>query len=1144
MTTTKDMTLSSPDPLGMSNSSIISHTPTKKSRQPLITPRKALKEASGNPQVQEFYIDTPPNPRRNASPHKSPRQIRQSTSPWRIRLTVQAESIDEKMDKSSKKRLTERTTTTTVPLKGGDDTPPAVEKKGRGRPRKSLDGPVKRSGTPKPKIGGRRRTISESPKKKKGDADSEMATPPKKARGRPKKSMEPKDVESSWGLSQKNDLDVWLGSSLVGGEDTAEVKPKATRTRSRGRRQEITPIKVAVDSDTESGSSSTGITRGIPKELAWTLGNRQDQTDQTDQTLYGSDEALKPKKEESVVSELSQGQSTLGPNDQNLVGSVIHTNTQSPSPNRDDAQDPTDFDPTAQHQEYDSILESEGFSMVSVSSLPSLGSDSVSPRQNYGSLHEHTPTFISSPSVPLAPEGAKVPSSPRQLEIPSEGTPKLAKVVRAGIALQEVLGPEDRSLKLGSPFQESQKASPFLAAKPAPQGEILRSVAKDRSLEDRSADLFQGFGAGTRRELKAGLRLGEELAKRQQRTLEGLVDSKKRDDIFHPPNSPSYPRLPTSDSKKGYSLKPLGSEKPIKYPLLSNEQLPSPERSLVDEEEDRMSWKAETPIKQEAPAFTSAQILVSDESIVSNASAVDYTMMAREEEWQREREAVSKQIEMANKSQVIIIDSDDEGEKEEEEQEPGQDFANTDIWQSEAQTADHSRQTTPEASNFSLQPEVLKPRRSKIPSPWRCNSQVVYSDEMEPTESDLFWQPDQPQARASKRRNSRKAQPQGLSDLLAESILDTSLENAGKAQYQDRSDISAESILDTSLDNTRKAEAQIQMEASEGWPVKRSLVSSDEDSTIEASAIDTSHKDSPHHSDRATRSPVVVGPREDRNMSESPPPPKEASLKDVTDVSEKIAALEVTEGKSTVSISRTSKASKAVIDPRLFQKGIPSSASNNPARPIPPIQLLQPTQSSTSWFSRLTAPIWSALAPVAPLPPPATKEDILCSSPHEPLCQLTPWEECHFRALGPLYYSSLLYGAHLFPFNPRSPSARYCGAYVTTKLGWSRKITPEDCGITDAFMVLLDERGYALGEPGARWIDEAMVIAMCVALWVGMIKRGEIEADRSKGERIGLRDQGDRKWTKDDIDWAGNQTEYFERKRREFDGLPSWKNKA
>ena len=1127
MTSTKDMTLSSPDPLGMSNSSIFSHTPTKKSRQPLITPRKALKEASGNPQVQEFYIDTPPNPTRNASPKKSPRQIRQSTSPWRIRLTVQAEPIDEmqKPDPSPKKRLTERTTTTTVPLKGGDDTPPAMEKKGRGRPRKSLDGPVKRSGTPKPKAGGRRRTVSESPKKQEADVDGEIATPLKKPRGRPKKSMEPKDVESSWGLSQRNDMDLWLGSSLAGGEDKAEISSKATRTRSRGRRQEITPVKVAVDSDTESGSSSEGITGEIPKELAWTLGSQRDEREQIDQNLYGSDEALKPKKEESLMSELSQGQLSLGPNDLHGVGAVIHADTRSPSPRRDDAQDPTDFDPTAQHQEYDSILESEGFSMVSVSSLPSMGSDSVSPRQNYGSLHEHTPTFICSPSIPRAPEVAKISSSPRQLEIPSEGTPRLAKVVRAGIALQGALSPKVRSQRLGSPFLEPRKPSPFLAAKPAPQGEILRCDVKDRSPEDYSANIFRGFGDGTRRELKAGLRLGEELAKRQQRTSQGpVVESKGRDDTFHSTSSPNYPQLPTLDSKEGHSLKPLGSEKPIRYPLLSNEQLPSPEGSLADEEEeDRMSWTANTPIKQEPPAFASAQILVSDESIGPNASAIDYTMMARKEEWQREREAVSKQIEMANKSQVIIIDSDDEGgseEEEEEEQNPGDDSAETDIWQSEAQSADHSRQTTPEASHFSLQPEILKPRRSKIPSPWRCNSQVVYSDEVEPTESDLFWQPDQLQARASKRRNARKAQPQDISD------------------------ISAVSILDTSLENTRKAEAQIQMEALEVWPAKRSLLSSNEDTTTAKSAEHTSHEGSPHHADRATRSPVVVVPRENHNMPESPPTPKEASLKDVTDVSEKIAALEVTEAISTVSISQTSKGSKAVIDPRLFQKGITSSATNKPTQPIPPLQLLQPTQSSTSWLSRLTAPIWSVLAPAAPLPPSATKEDILCSSLHEPLCQLTPWEECHFRALGPLYYGSLLYGAHLFPFNPRSPSARYCGAYVTTKLGWSRKITPEDCGITDAFMVLLDERGYALGEPGARWIDEAMVITMCVALWVGMIKRGEIEADRSKGERIGLRDQGDRKWTKDDIDWAGNQTEYFERKRREFDGLPSWKNKA
>lgn len=1121
MPPTKDMLLSSPDPLGMSNGNIQSYSPTKANSRSLATPRGALTEASGNAQVQEFYINTPQNPRRNATPMKSPRQTTQSTSPWRIRLTVQAEQVDEmqKVEISPVKRLTERTTTITVPLKGGDDTPSAVEKKGRGRPRKSLDSPVKRAGTPKPKVGRRRKSTAESPKKHEVDAHSGTATPPKKPRGRPRKATEPKDMGRSLSQSQKDDLDVWLGSSLVDGEDTAEKRSKVIRTRSRGRRQEITPMKISVDSDIESSSSLAGISGDVPQELAWTLGNRHDE-DQMDLRSVQSYEALKTQIDQSSVSGTSGGQPTLGQQDEKQWGSMIHRETSSPNPHCDDAQYQTKFDQTGQHQEYDSILESEGFSMVSVSSLPSVGEHSVSPPEQYGSLHEHTPTVAFSPSVPPAPETAKIHSSPRQLEISSDGTPKIAKVVRAGIALQGALSPKDQSQKLGSPFQESLKPSPFMTVeKPAPEPDFSRRAPKDKSPEKRSDDLFQGFGPGTRRELKAGLRLGEELAKRQRHTSqESVVSPKKGDGIFHQTSHFNIHRLPASDSKECYSLKAPGSGKHVTYPLLSNNQLPSPERSLVDEEEDRMSWKGETPIKHEELAITSAQLLVSDESIGLNTSAIDYTLMARKEEWQREREAVSKQIEMANKSQVIVIDSDGE---EEEEQDPEEDVADSDIWQAEAQSADQSREMTPEASDILQQPEVFKPRRSKLPSPWRRNSQVIYSDEVEPTDSDLFWRPDQSQARASQRRNARKGQTQGHSDM------------------------SADSVLDCSLDNTRKAEAQIQREASKAWPVEGSLLSNDEDDNPATFAERTLDHGSIQHADQTIKSPVVVLPSENHTELELPPSPKEAFMKDVTEVSEENSNLRVTEGMSVESISRSSKGRKAAIDPRLLHKKIrPSSASNQPIRPIRPIQPLQLEQPSTSWLSRLTAPIWSVFVSSASLPPAATKEDILCSSLHEPLCQLTPWEECHFRALGPLYYGSLLYGAHLFPFNPRSPSARFCGAYVTTKLGWSRKITPEDCGITDAFMVLLDERGFALGEPGARWIDEGIVIAKCVALWVGMIKRGEIEIDSSKGERVGLRDQGDRKWTKDDIDWASNESAYFERKRREFDGLPSWKKQG
>ena len=1132
MTPTKDMMLSSPDPLGMSNNSIFSQSPTKKGRCASITPRKALVEASGNPQIQEFYINTPPNPKRNASPRKSSRQTPQPTSPWRIRLTVQAEPVDEiqKSGKSPAIRLTEQTTTITVPLKDGDDTPPPMEKKSRGRPRKSLDGPVKRSGTPKPKAGGKRRTMPESPKKQDIDEGMEMATPNKKSRGRPKKNVESKDVKRTLDLSRENDLDVWLGSSLYGGEETVKTRSKSSRTRSRGRRQEITPMKIAVDSNTESLYNSAGDAGDDHKEGAWSPGRRLYESDQPDQNVSQPIvyEAPASHMEQNLNPVLSCEHSMLGQQDENEWRSMIRRNTPLSSPQRDDAQEQIEFDPTVPLQEYDSILESEGFSMVSVSSLPSVNEGSVSPLQQYGTLHDRTPTMKSSPSVPPDQEFANIQSSPRQLEPLSDGTPKLAKVVRAGIALQEVLGPRDHGQKLGSPFQESRKPSPFSTVdKPALQCEIPSPLPEEKSLEERSGDLFRGFGAGTRRELKAGLRLGEELAKRQHRSSQqSVIAIKEGDDVFQPTNCIDYPRFPASDSEESYILKPPGSEKRIGYALLSNNQLPSPERSLLGEEEDRMSWKVETPIKQEEPPpWTSAPILVSDCSMGPNASAIDHTMMARQEEWQREREAVSKQIQMANKSQVIIIDSDDEEEEQEQKlgQELDEDFTDSDIWQAEEESADQSIETTPEPPEILLQPEIFKPRRSKIPSPWRRNSEVNYSDEVEPTESDLFWQPDHLQAEASKRRNARKGQAQGHSDM------------------------SAEYDFDISLEKTRNAEAQIQheLEAVKASPAEGLLLSNDEESSTVESAEHTLDNHSMEPSDQTAKSPIVVSHSEAHTLPELTPISKISPTKNVIEVSKKITALKIADDPSVSTISRASKEGKAAIDPRLFEKKTRSpSAFDQPVQSIRPIQFLRPTQSSTSWLARMTAPIWSVFAPAASLPPAATKEDILCSSPYEPLCQLTPWEECHFRALGPLYYGSLLYGAHLFPFNPCSPSARYCGEYVTTKSGWSRKITPEDCGVTDAFMVLLDERGFALGEPGAQWIDEGKVIAKCVALWVGMVKRGEIEVDKSKGERVGLRDQGDRKWMNDDIDWASNQSEYFERKRREFEGLPSWKNKA
>ena len=101
--------------------------------------------------------------------------------------------------------------------------------------------------------------------------------------------------------------------------------------------------------------------------------------------------------------------------------------------------------------------------------------------------------------------------------------------------------------------------------------------------------------------------------------------------------------------------------------------------------------------------------------------------------------------------------------------------------------------------------------------------------------------------------------------------------------------------------------------------------------------------------------------------------------------------------------------------------------------------------------------------------------------------------------------------------------------------------------VADAFAVLLKERGYALpeGHVGERWISTGDIIKQIVELWVRMCMRGEVVPDEKgangRAEKVGFRTRGDRTWTEADIEWDRNQTRYFERKRRQFDGLPSWK---
>lgn len=1045
---------------------------------------------------------------------------------------MQAENVDDEKNKrirnsSPAKRLTEQTTTITVPLKGGDDSPPAAVKKARGRPRTSMENEKKRDGTPKPKAGGRRRTSSDSLPKPAQHFERGEPNPPKKSRGRPRKSMEP----ASEGQEESNDAGFLPGHK----EDKLEhdvTGRKTSRTRNRGRRKEISPVKIALDSEAGSEQETSRIADWVPIDPVCTpsgVGNNAPLRPELPTPIDYADlrAPLNSPGELSVMKQ--QGE--------DVWRSMIHSESPNNITSLGETQDEGPVDPTDEHHEYDTILESEGFSMVSVSSLASTGGNSNQPINQAELMSERTPAIASSPLVPPSIRNDSVCPSSRQMIRSQDGTPKLARVVRAGIALQGVLSPRDPRMRLGSPFVQSAKPEPSqLSASQLDLSEYGSSGVKARSPEERLEKLFGGFGAGTRRELRAGLRLGEELAKRQRKTA-----STTDEDVFGAASGPWYPRLPGSHAPEAYNLRISNPKQEqtleVAYPSLSRKQLPTPERSEDGVDDDRMSWNEDTPAKPLESITSTSSDPLNHTNECDNESTVDYTMMAREAGWQREREAVSRQIQLANKSQVIVINSDDD--EVDPLRESSGDEDDDDIWQAEAHSQTNSRELTPEVSNLLAQPENVKPRRSKLPSPWTRRGEIIQSSEIEPTDADLFWQSNQTQPKLRKGLFGKDTESQGSRDQswassspVIEKSPDASARDPKNPSLKSTT-ISREATNEESVDQTDDLTGALLASQLNTVREPRSRPSLSSGSAPAAEQSNVTQIVQRHAKQQITVEEQVTrlnSPIEQLSEASTLQSVDEQSISTIPEVPRNIV-----------------KDLTAAIDPLLLRN------EAKPAKPrqsqkqshYEPLTLPTTTPTESSWLTRLTAPIWSALTPSPTLPPPATQSDILTSSPHEPLCQLTPWEPCHTRALGPLYYSALLYGAHIFPFNSSSPSAAYLNATIRTPLGWERKVTRQDCAVADAFMVLLEERGFALGSGvvGERWIEVGDVVGMCVELWVGMVMRGEMEADGSsgKGERVGLRKQGDRLWRREDVDWDANSSRYFERKRRQFDGLPSWK---
>ncbi|PQE10035.1 hypothetical protein CJF31_00003969 [Rutstroemia sp. NJR-2017a BVV2] len=173
-----------------------------------------------------------------------------------------------------------------------------------------------------------------------------------------------------------------------------------------------------------------------------------------------------------------------------------------------------------------------------------------------------------------------------------------------------------------------------------------------------------------------------------------------------------------------------------------------------------------------------------------------------EEKWASERAAVSKQISAADDNKVIVVESEDDNqdpnnnsdaEVEEEDEEQGMEIDQIND-KAAPRPDEHAVIEDDDDEDFGLLLETLnssqqeaqlisdlsdKPKRSKLPSPWRKNGQrLVYSDEIAPGSppgsAPRAIPEDNPSPRTIPRQADGKQQPQSNPPIDGDETLDLS----------------------------------------------------------------------------------------------------------------------------------------------------------------------------------------------------------------------------------------------------------------------------------------------------------------------------------------------------------------------------------
>ncbi|EEH39913.1 hypothetical protein PAAG_02102 [Paracoccidioides lutzii Pb01] len=774
---------SSPDPLGYpGNPDYILSSATKPffRRQSTFSPRKSQSptrrqspikldpRSAQSIKFQDIILPSTPSGRfigkhRLSPTKKATLHSVNNTSPWRIRVTVEAKQDEENENVLGSVRSGARSgrsgRTTKVPLKDENDSlEPSPKRQRTGKSNVSQRVPTPR----------KRRSRIEAPS---GSTD----TVEKKTRGRPRKSLPsveegPSPNKFTFADSVRKKMaeaDPFFGLAMRDNGTNDNVVDNIPPDISNSYSESEFPDSIGDDrsSPTPNENSRSKITDLLSRKMSpipnhhthfppFQASSRISTGLSPENTIDAGHTPGPQLREYPTPTSSSILEEGAGENLTHYSSGAEHTKSES-------VLQPLS-DPTTHHREFDSILESEGFSMVSLDTLPSarqhlnnsfrssvsrdmVNSMEEGPKKvdlsasksettdvklsmsgermvaNGHLLYSDQPHSMSQ----LAQQGKKSPrelhqtpgvrfSSPHQpTALPIQSAQplrkrrlvKLVRVVRAGIALQGVLDRRRRNSRLQTPFSSPSQ----------------HKIEDPEAVRQRVEALFQGLGAETERELRAGLRFGEELAKH-------LRESK---------NIRQQERERTTEKHRDPNAFEAGGSNDVSYPniggSLSKGVSPSPAKSHTNSEFGvKVAQLTTTPSdKNQSPP-----------------QSISSEMARREAEWQREREAVSRQIQQANSSQVIVIDSDDESPekspavveepKERYENDPIDEEDYEDIWQQEARDADsHSE---PDSLLELSREEIIKQPRRLLPSPWKHHQDAELSQDEDPTpQFEPYW---------------------------------------------------------------------------------------------------------------------------------------------------------------------------------------------------------------------------------------------------------------------------------------------------------------------------------------------------------------------------------------------------------------------